>query len=196
MSRRRSELITIDFNGCAEGNKNSRLHKWGMASFCGLWVWCRRSSRRPCCPSLSNPSTSPWTAWPDGSGRCDNRMAAQRLPWDLLRASNGQEQAHTIKKNVSLFSRADRMKNSSFIWDSWRKIARALLGYFYKLLCFSISLFLQKHRLNKAIWCQTSYIYLSCCYVNESLFRSFNHLLRTQFKAPVHFKRLICCARD
>jgi len=38
---------------------------------------------------MSNPSTS---AWPDGSGRLDNRMAAncaQHLPRDLLRPSSG-----------------------------------------------------------------------------------------------------------
>jgi len=28
---------------------------------CGPWVW-RRTSRRPCCPPISNPSTSPWAA--------------------------------------------------------------------------------------------------------------------------------------
>jgi len=33
---------------------------------CGLWVWCRRTSRRSCCPRMSNPLTSPWTAWLDG----------------------------------------------------------------------------------------------------------------------------------
>ena len=46
---------------------------------CGLWVWRRITHRRPCCPSMSNPSTYPWTARPDGSGRWDNRMAAQHL---------------------------------------------------------------------------------------------------------------------
>jgi len=33
--------------------------------FCDLWVWRRRTHRRPCCPSLSNPSTFPWSGWPD-----------------------------------------------------------------------------------------------------------------------------------
>ena len=54
-----------------------RLYKCGMVS-CGLWVWCRRTSRRPCCPPMSNPSTSSWTARPGGSGRWDNRMAGPR----------------------------------------------------------------------------------------------------------------------
>jgi len=56
---------------------------------CGLWVWRRRTNRRPCCPPMSNPSTSPWTAWPDGSGRWDNRMVSQHLPRDLVRPSSG-----------------------------------------------------------------------------------------------------------
>jgi len=50
-----------------------------------LWVWRRRTNRRPCCP----PPTSSWTARPDGSGRWDNRMAAQHLPQNLARPSSG-----------------------------------------------------------------------------------------------------------
>ena len=49
----------------------------------------------------------PWTAKPDGSGWRDNRLAAQHLPRDLVRPSNGQEQlAQTMKKNrgVSIWS--------------------------------------------------------------------------------------------
>ena len=30
-----------------------------------------------------------WNAWPDGSGRWDNRMAAQHLPWGLVRPTSG-----------------------------------------------------------------------------------------------------------
>jgi len=37
-------------------------------SFCGLWVWRKRTDRCTYCPSLSNSSTFPWKAWPDGSG--------------------------------------------------------------------------------------------------------------------------------
>jgi len=49
---------------------HSCLYKWGMASsLCSLWVWRRRTNCRPCRPPMSNPSTSPWTAWPDSSGR-------------------------------------------------------------------------------------------------------------------------------
>ena len=65
------------------------LVQMGYGLFCGLWVWHRRTNRRPCCPPMSNLSTSPWTAWPDGSGRWDNRMAAQHLPWNLARPSSG-----------------------------------------------------------------------------------------------------------
>ena len=46
---------------------------------CDLWVW-HRTNRRPRRPTLSNSSTSPRTARPDGSGQCDNRMASQHLP--------------------------------------------------------------------------------------------------------------------
>jgi len=38
---------------------------------------------------MFNPSTSTWTAWSDGAGRCDNQMAAQHLPRDLVRPSSG-----------------------------------------------------------------------------------------------------------
>ena len=56
---------------------------------CCLWVWRRRTNRQPCCPPIFNLSTSPWTTWPDGSGRWDNWMAAQHLPRDLVRPSSG-----------------------------------------------------------------------------------------------------------
>jgi len=71
----------------------------GYALFCGLWVWRRRTNRRPCCLPMSNPSTSSWTARPDGSGRWDNQMTAQHLPRDLVRPSSGQQQlVQTTKK--------------------------------------------------------------------------------------------------
>jgi len=38
---------------------------------------------------MSNSSTSPWTAWPDGTGRWNNRMSAQHLPPTLVRPSSG-----------------------------------------------------------------------------------------------------------
>jgi len=65
------------------------LVQMGYVLFCGLLVELRRINRRPCCPPMSNPSTSSWTAWPGGSGRWDNWMAAQHLPRDLVRPSSG-----------------------------------------------------------------------------------------------------------
>jgi len=65
------------------------LVQMGYGLLCGLWVWRRRTNRRPCCPPMSNPSTSPWTARPDGSRRWDNRVAAQHLPRNLARPSSG-----------------------------------------------------------------------------------------------------------
>jgi len=56
---------------------------------CSLWMCRRRTNRRPCCPPLSTPSTSPWTAWPDGAGQWDSWMAAQHLPRGIVRPSNG-----------------------------------------------------------------------------------------------------------
>jgi len=61
----------------------------GYGLLCGLSVWRRRTKRWPCCSPMSNPSTSPWTAWFEGSGRHNNRMAAEHLPRDLLRPSSG-----------------------------------------------------------------------------------------------------------
>jgi len=61
----------------------------GYGLLCGLWVWRRRTNSRPCCPPMSNPSTSPWTAWLDSSGWWDNWMAAQHLSWDLVQPSSG-----------------------------------------------------------------------------------------------------------
>ena len=65
------------------------LVQMGYGLLCGLWMWRRRTNRRPCCPRMSNPSISSWTARPYGSGRWDNRMAAQHLPRNLARPSCG-----------------------------------------------------------------------------------------------------------
>jgi len=74
----------------------------GYGLLCGLWVWRRRTNRRPCCLPVINPSTSSsWTARPDGSGRWNNRMAGQHLPRDLVRPISGQQQlAETTKKTT------------------------------------------------------------------------------------------------
>jgi len=75
------------------------LVEMGYGPLCGLWVWRRRTNRRPCCPPMSNPPTSSWTARPDGSRRWGNRLAAQHLPRDLVRPNSGQQQlAQTTKK--------------------------------------------------------------------------------------------------
>jgi len=60
------------------------LHKCVWPLFRHLWVLRRRTNHCPCCPPMSNPSISPWTAQPDGSGWWDNWMAAQHLPWDTI----------------------------------------------------------------------------------------------------------------
>ena len=74
----------------------SWLHKRGYGPICGLWVWRRRTNCRPCCPSLSNPSTSPWAARFEGSW-C---WAAQHLPRDLVRPSSGLWQLAQTKKRT------------------------------------------------------------------------------------------------
>jgi len=51
----------------------------GYGRLCGLWVWRRRSNHWQCCLPMSTPSTSPWIAQTDVSGRWDNRLAAQHL---------------------------------------------------------------------------------------------------------------------
>ena len=66
----------------------------GVDLLCGLWVWRRRTNHRPYCSPASNPSTSPWTAWPEGSGRWDNRIGAQHLPRDLVRPSSEAQTLH------------------------------------------------------------------------------------------------------
>jgi len=65
------------------------LVQMGYVLLCDLWVWRRKTNRRPCCPPMSNPSTFSWTARPDGSGRWNNWMAAQHLPRGLVRPCNG-----------------------------------------------------------------------------------------------------------
>jgi len=80
------------------GHFRSCLHKW-------LWPLLRpvsvaqKTNCPPCCPQMSNPSTSPWTARPDVSGWRYNRMAFQHLPQDPVRPSSGLKQlAQTIKR--------------------------------------------------------------------------------------------------
>jgi len=50
------------------GRVRSCLYKWGTTSSAAC-EWRRITNHRPCCPPMSNPSTSRWIARPDGSGR-------------------------------------------------------------------------------------------------------------------------------
>jgi len=61
----------------------------GYGLLCCLWAWRIRTNSRPCCPPMSNPTTSSWIAWPDCSNRWDNRIAPQHLPFDLVWPSSG-----------------------------------------------------------------------------------------------------------
>ena len=73
------------------------------------WSWV---ARWPCCLSLSNLSTSTWSAWPDGSGRWDNQMSAQHLPRDILRLRSGlQELAQKKKIMLSVWEKFKRQNN-------------------------------------------------------------------------------------
>ena len=92
----------------------------GYGLLCGLWVWRRRTNRRSRCPPMSNPSTSSWTAWPDGPRRWNNRMAAQHLPRDLAVDCN-----NSIKRQRSWIIWNNKSINADLatvtIWlDSWR----------------------------------------------------------------------------
>jgi len=59
-----------------------------------------------------NPSTSPWTAQPDGSRWRDSRLIAEHLPRDLVRPSSGmKELAQTMKKKSLL-------KFATWIYDN------------------------------------------------------------------------------
>jgi len=65
---------------------------------CSLWVWRRRTNRRPCCPSMSNP----WP--PHGMTVLDDETIewlAQHLPRGLVRPSSGYEEL-TQKERVWL----------------------------------------------------------------------------------------------
>jgi len=87
------------------------LVQMGYGLLCGLWMWRRRTNRRPCCPPMSNPSASFWTAQPGGSGRWDNRMAAQHLPRDLMRPSSGFN--NSLKKEALLSQKNTIMLKTS-----------------------------------------------------------------------------------
>jgi len=83
---------------------NFMLAQMWYSPFYPLWVQ-RKTNRRPCCPPMSNPSTSPWTSWPDGSGRWDNRKAAQHLPRDRCCQVGVKQLAQTKTSCVPQFDR-------------------------------------------------------------------------------------------
>ena len=86
----------------------------GYGLLCGLWVWRRRTHRPPCCFPMSNPSASPWTAWPDGSGRWDNWMAVQRLPRDVVRSSSGFNNSLKRRTGIEWKNNLYRKANGAF----------------------------------------------------------------------------------
>ena len=93
------------------GRFRSCLYKRGMASFCGLWVWRRRTNHRPCCPPMSNPLTSPRTAWPDTSGRPDGSM---RQPND---SSTPAPRSSAAKQWFEQLAQK-KEKNSNHLWNA------------------------------------------------------------------------------
>jgi len=109
----------------------------GNGLLCGLLVWRRRTNRRPRCPPLSYPSTSLWTAWPDGSGRWDNWMAAQHLPRDLVGPSSGFNNSFKRKKIPFVVNRTfnetptERLQHQ---WLSWVNILKMKILHWF--ICF------------------------------------------------------------
>jgi len=118
------------------------LTQIGYGLLCGFWVWRRRTRGCPCCPiyclPLSNTSTSPWTAWHDGSGWWENRLAGEHLPRDLVRPSSGlKELAQTMTYNDS-FMHGHQKKtlilsvqalNQVCVLNTWQSLL--CCGFFY-----------------------------------------------------------------
>ena len=80
MALPRTAWVRFSRLGTGVVRSRSCLFKFPVAPSAALWVWCRRTNRWPCCHSLSNPSTSLWSAWPDPPGWWNNRIAAQQYP--------------------------------------------------------------------------------------------------------------------
>ena len=84
---------------------------------------------RPCCPPMSKPWASPWTAWPDGSGRWDNWMAAQHLPQDLVRPSSGFNNSLKRRRRCSeAVKKLDRTNQTMKVTDI-RQACSPCFGY-------------------------------------------------------------------
>ena len=75
-----------------------QISKWSYFNLLGLADFLMHHWFRPCCPPMSNPSISSWTARLDGSGRWDNRLAAQHLSRNLARPSSGWK--NSLKKSI------------------------------------------------------------------------------------------------
>jgi len=123
----------------------------GYGFLCGLWVWRRRTNRRTCCSPMSNPSTSPWTTWPDGSGRWDNRMAAQHLPRNLARPSSGSKK-NSLKRKKKMNYRAVKcimtVMGQKCIFHNFLK-SRYVLFFLLFMLLFRSCMFVWSSTLNQ-----------------------------------------------
>jgi len=91
----------------------------------------RRTNRRPCCPPMSNPSTSSWTAWTDGSGRWDNWMAAQHMPRDLVRPSRIWTRWKDEEKGVAYYALVDFNVSTDTSVHNW------ILFFWFLFMCSS-----------------------------------------------------------
>jgi len=84
-------------------------------------MWRRGTDCWPCCLSLSNPLTSPRSAWPDGSWWRDNRMAAWHLPRDLMRHSSGLKELAQTTKTVEICIEKLYTKLEEINWNGFLK---------------------------------------------------------------------------
>ena len=81
----------------------------------GLVCGTKETDCRPCCPPMSNPSNSPWAAWPYGCGWWDKRMAAQHLPRELCGLAVDWK-SWLIQWRKIVRSRSVHTATSSIIW--------------------------------------------------------------------------------
>ena len=94
----KKSLVQLNRPRSGVGHFRSCLYKWGMVSSASCE--CGTEKQTVGHVVLQYPiHRPPWSAWPDGSGRWDNRMAVQHLPRDLVRLSNGYEELTQKKKN-------------------------------------------------------------------------------------------------
>jgi len=88
----------------------------GYGLLCDLWVWRRRTNRRPC-PPMTNPSTCSWTAWPDGSETSDFHLNIL-----MMRQSNGclTPSPRSSVAKLWLEQLAQKRKKNSFVCSMFR----------------------------------------------------------------------------